>query len=359
MGGSGNGGDGWRHAGGDAIRSLVRMPKSPSPRLAVSVRAALAIGLPLALGTLLVRPDLGLQAAAGAFAPLFASALPPRERIKVLSIVSLALLVCAALGALFAPWVWVLAAGLVLLAPVATALSLAYRLGPPGPVFFVLMYGLASNVTGLGADGERRADPWLFLGLVAAGSILSAIVTLAPLALPRHFRAAPRPLRELLPGPWLGSGESVLVARVAVVAVVGTVISVIWLDDTHAYWTVAAGVAVVGVVPVRRVSLERALHRTLGTVLGALLFLLVAPLVTVPWVLVAALVLLQFAIEMTVVRNYALALAFITPLVLFINEAAMGAAQVHHVAMERVSDTVVGSALAVLTALMHRTRTPG
>ena len=40
--------EGWE-AGGEAIRSLVRMPKPPGPRLAVSVRAALAIGLPLAL----------------------------------------------------------------------------------------------------------------------------------------------------------------------------------------------------------------------------------------------------------------------------------------------------------------------
>ena len=347
--------NGWG-VGGEAIRSLVRMPKPPGPRLAVSVRAALAIALPLALGTWLGRPDLGLQAAAGAFAPLYASALPPRERLKVLPIVAAALLVCASLGALLAPWWWALALGLVALAPLATALALAYRLGPPGPVFFVLMYGLASNVTGPGLDGVRRADPWTFLAVLAAGSVLSAMVTLAPLVLPRHVRAAPRPLRELLPGPWLGAGERVLVARAAVVTVLGTAVSLVWLDPTHAYWTVAAGIAVVGVVPARRVSVARGLHRTLGTVLGALLYLLIAPLVQAPWVFVTVLVLLQFGIEIVVVRNYALALMLITPLVLFINEAAMGGANVQAVALERVIDTAVGSALAVMTVLLHRPR---
>ena len=219
------------------------------------------------------------------------------------------------------------------------------------------MYGLASNVTGLNADGVRRADPWLFLVAVAVGSVLSALVTLAPLMLPRHLRAAPRPLRELLPGPWLGSTELTLVARVGAVTLVATAISGLWLDGTHAYWTVAAGVAVVGLVPVRRVSVARGLHRTLGTVLGALLFSLVAPWVSAPWALVAALVLLQFAIEWTVVRNYALALTFITPLVLFINEAAMGASSAPAVAVERVVDTAVGSALAVLSAFVLRPRT--
>lgn len=340
-----------RRAGGEAIVSLVRLPPSPSSRLPMALRSAVSLGVPLAVLTALGLPELGLQAAAGAFTAFFGGTANAREQLKILPIVAIGMLLCASAGALLAPWLWAFTIGLVGVTVLAAGLAFAFRLGPPGPVFFVLAYGLAASITGLD-DGVRRNDPWLFLAAFAGGSAFAVLVACAPLILPRHRREPARPLRKLLPGPWLGAGERLSLARVAVVAVLGSATSLIWLDTTHPYWTVASGVAVIGLVTSRTASISRALHRVVGTVVGVLLFLLLAPLGANPVLLVLTLVLLQFAIELVVVRNYALAFVFVTPLVLFINSAAVGSGHVLDVAVERVIDTAVGSGIALATAVM-------
>src|SRR5699024_4021205 len=104
-----------------------------------------------------------------------------------------------------APSPWLSGIGLVVVAVAVSAFAFAYRLGPPGPVFFVLTFGLAGMITGL-RDGERGTDPLPFLAAFASGLLFSYAVALLPL-LVQSGRAAARPLREILPGPWMGPGE--------------------------------------------------------------------------------------------------------------------------------------------------------
>ena len=333
------------------VLSLVRMPKGPA-RYGVATRAALAMSMPVALLTLLGHQEIGLMTAAGAFTALFAAQASARERAKMLPFVMLAIMLSALLGVWLTAWLWAYAIGLVGLAVATCALSYGFRLGPPGPVFFVLVYGLAANVTALD-DGERFNSPLLFLAATGAGCLFAYALAILPLVM-RAERARPaRPLNQLFPGPWLGIDEQLMVLRVALTSVIGTTISVIWLDATHAYWTVCACIAVVGLTGSRLLSLTRGLHRTIGTLLGALLYLLIAPISDFPWALVIALGVLQFIIEFVVVRNYALALTFVTPLVLLITAAA-SPGDTTATALERVVDTVLGAALAVLSAFIHR-----
>ena len=93
-----------------------------------------------------------------------------------------------------------------------------------------------------------------------------------------------------------------------------------------------------------------------GTLIGAGLFTLIAPLGEHPWVLVVLLGVFQFVIELLVVRNYALALIFITPLVLFIIGSMSQTDDLFATAGERVIDTVVGAVVAILVALTVRVR---
>lgn len=337
------------------MRSLFALPAGPGPRYWIATRAALSIGVPLLALTLLGRPDLGLQAGAGAFVALFAASAGAAERAKVLPIVGGVLFVSAALGVLLAPSHVGFAVGLVCVAVTVSAFAFGYRLGPPGPVFFVLIYGLAGTITAV-RDGARVNEPGVFLATLGGGILFSYLVALTPLLLRSERARQVRSLSDLLPGPWMGPGERELLLRVVVVAVVGTVVSVLWLDPSRAYWTVSAGVAVVGLSAVRSHSLGRGLHRTVGTLLGACVYLVIAPLGANPLLLVVLLTALQFSIEVVVVRNYALALVFITPLVLFITGAATGGADHWATASERVFDTAVGSAIAILSALLHRSQ---
>ena len=61
---------------------------------------------------------------------------------------------------------------------------------------------------------------------------------------------------------------------------------------------------------------------------------------------------LQFSIELVVVRHYALALTLITPLVLLLLGAATGSTGDMSIAMERVVDTLAGAALGAVSGLL-------
>lgn len=344
--------DSWRGVGGVALRSLFRLPPGPPGRAAVATRTALALGIPLGIATILGHQSIGLQAAGGAFTAIYAASVNTRERAKVLPFVALLLFAAACAGVALAPWRWAVAVGLVVVTIALCAIAFAFRIGQPGPVFMVLVYGLSANVTAVD-NGVRRNDPWIYLGLFLLGALTAYLIAIAPLLLPRVRRTAARPLKELLPGPWLGSGGRILLLRVSIVAVVGLVVSLLWLDPTRAYWTVATGVTVVGIVAVRELSLTRGLHRVVGTLLGAMLFFAIAPLGAYPLVMLVLLVSFQFAIEFVVARNYALALVIITPLVLFINEIAAGITDMSAVAGERIIDTIVGATIAILTMGLH------
>ncbi|MBK0421807.1 FUSC family protein [Leucobacter sp. CSA2] len=336
-----------------AFLSLFVVSSDAPPRGWIALRAAISIGVPLGLLTALGHEAIGIQTSAGAFVALYAAGHGARERAKVLPAVAGVIIACAALGVLLAPSVIWTAIGLVVVAVGTSAFAFGYRLGPPGPVFFVLVYGLSGNITTV-VDGQRVNDPVVYLLAVAAGAAFSYLVALAPLVRPAERWRAARPIRELLPGPWLGKGELELLFRILIIAVLGIVLSA-WLADPHrAYWAVSTGVAVVGLSAVRSHAIARGVHRTVGTLLGAALALAVAPLGRNALALVLVVTALQFLIELVVVRNYALALVFITPLVLLITVAATGAGDVIGPTWERVIDTVIGSCLAVVTGVLHR-----
>jgi uncharacterized membrane protein YccC len=139
---------------------------------------------------------------------------------------------------------------------------------------------------------------------------------------------------------------------VALVTVFGIGIGLV-IDPDRAYWIVGAAIAVVGVAADRRAAFSRGLHRMIGTILGAAVYLLLAPLPIPALWLALLLGVLQFTIELFVVRNYALALVFITPLVLLLIGAATGAVDTVAVATERVIDTLAGAALGALSGVLH------
>lgn len=126
------------------------------------------------------------------------------------------------------------------------------------------------------------------------------------------------------------------------------------------YWAVAAAVLMLyqGLDWTR--SLQRGLERTLGTFTGlglAAALLLLRPQGPALAALVAA---LQFVIEIIVMRNYALATVFITPIALVIAEAAAPSTDLGLLLFDRGFDTLVGCVvgLAVLFAT-SRGRRPG
>lgn len=327
--------------------SLFALAPKRGPRWHLATQAALGIAVPIAVMTLLGEPSLGYVAASGAFTVLFAGTAPVIDRARILPFVAAGLIVSAALGVAVSANAWLVSIGVVVVAIVSAALAFGFRLGPPGPLFFVLVFGLSAHVI-----ASSPIAPLVYIAALAAGCLFSYLVAMAPLLLPRTRAIAARPLRDLLPGPAFTADSRMLLLRVAIVSVLGVLLGLV-IDPTRTYWIVGSAVAVIGVAAARRAAVQRGMHRMLGTAVGAGVYALLAllhPSGLWPALLLGA---LQFTIELVVVRHYALALVFITPLVLLLTGAATGEIGSMDVAFERIVDTVVGATLGALSGLLH------
>lgn len=135
--------------------SLFAFGPSRGPRWQIGVQAALGMTVPIAVMTLLGQPMLGYIAASGAFTVLFVSTAPVVDRLRVLPFVAGGLIVSAALGAAAAVDPVLVAIGIVAVAVVGSALSFGFRLGAPGPLFFILVFGLSTRPAATGSWGRR------------------------------------------------------------------------------------------------------------------------------------------------------------------------------------------------------------
>jgi hypothetical protein len=327
--------------------SLFAFAPSRGPRWQLALQAALGISVPIAVMTIAGQPALGYLAASGAFTVLHLGSLPVVERVRALPIVAAGLIAAAGLGALASGAVWLASAGLVAVAVASAALAFGFRLGPPGPLFFVLTYGLAAHIIGTGS-----IDGAVYVAAFAIGCLFSYLLSLTPLVLRRVRSRRARPLREILPGPSLTADGRMLLLRVALVSLSGVLLGLV-IDPTRTYWVVGSGIAVIGVAAARRAAFQRGLHRMLGTIVGAGVYALLALLHPAGLLLALLLGVLQFTIEIIVVRHYALALVFITPLVLLLAGAATGTIGSLDIAFERVVDTLVGAALGAASGVLH------
>lgn len=338
------------------FRSLVTLAPAPAARWSIALQAGLSMFLPLALFTVLGRGDLGLQAAGGAFTATYLTALAPATRARVLPVVGIGLVLCAAAGAALAPYPVLAAIGLVVMALLVAALHFGFRLGAPGPVFFVLAYGLATHVTAV-VDGRRVADPILFLAAMTVGVAMTCATATVFVLIRRALRPGSEWVgQEIEPRFALGPDSRALLVRVVLVAAIGTLLSLLLIDAERAYWAVCAGVAVIGVNAGRRVAFIRGSQRLFGTVVGAGLFAALAALPLPGFVMPLLFGALQFGAEVFVLRNYAFALVFITPLVLLLivsTTPQAGAGAPSALIVERVIDTLVGAVLGAVSGFVH------
>ncbi|WP_083666245.1 FUSC family protein [Mycobacterium sp. NS-7484] len=160
----------------------------------------------------------------------------------------------------------------------------------------------------------------------------------------------PSVLRLLRRAVTPGSVSLQLAARVGVAVLISGVIAVLMsqaLTMTHAYWAMAAAVLMLHQGFDWQRTLTRSVERTLGTWLG--LGVAGAILALHPQGLWLVLVIgaLQFVIEMYVVRNYTLAVVFITPAALTIASGGVRVANLGELLLTRGSDTLIGCAVAL------------
>ncbi len=300
--------------------------------------AALSSGLPLLIGVFFGHLDYGLVSSLGGLVFLYLPETPLHHRLALLMACAFSMVACYTLGVMshFFPALMVLA--LTFIAIVVTMACRFYRIGPPGSLFFVM----AASI-GAFSPVEVMQVP-LLVGLFVMGSLLAFLIaffySLYILRLQPPQPAAPLPAATF---------EFVVFDSVVIGVFVGiTLVLAGLLQLERAYWAPVSCLAVIQGMSLRAVWIKQ-IQRIIGTGVGLLLSwgLLALPLNQLGIALVMTA--LSFVIETLVVRHYGLAVIFVTPLTVFLAEAAsIGHGTANAMIQARFFDTVLGAVVGLI-----------
>lgn len=327
------------------FRSLFAIREAPG-RWRIALQAALSIGIPAVGFAIAGQSQLGLLASTGSFTALHLATRSRHERLVWLPFIGVGLVLSTAIGAVASVNFVTTVVALFAVAVVASVLCLGWAMGPPGGMFFMLAAGVGARLAGptsLGGDGLAFV---VVVGMVAVGAAIAYLVVAAPLLVPRVRRfneqlRVDQPSRRFE----IDSVTRTIVVRIAVAAGIGA-IAAAPLGVHRVYWVLLTVIVILQNGHQVRFGATRAVQRVLGTFAGLGVFALVLLWNPHDLVLAFLLTLLQFSVELVVVRNYGLALVLITPLALVI--ATQGASvNVGQVVGERVFDTLLGSGIAL------------
>ncbi|WP_247827917.1 FUSC family protein [Arthrobacter antioxidans] len=329
------------------LRDLVHV--APSARdHQPALRCAIGVAVPLSVVLLLGRLDLAVFATFGAFAGIYGRNEPHRERLATQlrgGGLMLGVILAAALtgGADVGPWDLVLLTGAV--AGIGTFLAGLFRLRPGGSLFHIFAFATIASVPG-------QPPLWEGLSTAAATAGFATLLGQAGNLWPRHRtpweRAATyRPTAQHLAA--LGREAGLYVAAAVLAGSLATALGI-----GHTYWAmVAATVPLVGQSARARVT--RGLQRILGTFAGLVLTALVLLPGLAAWQLVLVIAVAQFAAEMFILRQYALAQAFVTPLALVSTQLAHPTAPAGLLA-DRALETSIGACVGIALVLALHVR---
>lgn len=306
-------------------------------------RISLGIGVPLLLLLATGHSAWALYAGFGAFTGIYSRYEPTALRFRRQSLMGVVMVACVTLGAGIAQlgevlpqaateWIALVIGALV--AGGAAVLISVRGIKPAGPLF--PLFGIAA------VSAAPSVAPFWLAGLIAAASAAFSIGLglLGHYLGERHPGASAAPALEQFTGAQLRREFTRYTAAALVAGVIGLLSGL-----PFPYWAQIAAVVPLS-APGVQAQVERGAHRIIGTALGIASTAFILSFPAQPWQLVVWVIILQFLAEMYVLRNYALALLFITPLALTMVQ--LGHPQpVGPMLQARVLETIIGVAVGV------------
>jgi uncharacterized membrane protein YccC len=337
------------------IRDLFAFQES-TVQWPIAISTGLAMGVPIAILTLLGQPELGLIACTGGFAAMYLSNRPRRERAVLLSFIVIGFVLSSAIGVATSDSLSLGLVALFALTVAGSIILLGFGAGPPGSMFFMLVAGASSRLAAPTSLGGVGLDGGLVIGMVALGAVMSYAIVLIPLLHPsvRQRDLEAHLVREPFRFSLHGDARAIVSRLVAASAIAVLIAAPFGVQRT--YWVLLTVIAILQNGRTLRLTALRAVHRVLGTFVGVGLFALLLPLHFTGLRLALLLSVLMFLVQLVVIRNYGLALVFITPLaLLFASSGDPGDAGT--ITVTRVVDTLLGASIAMtvlLAALLGR-----
>ncbi|NML48208.1 FUSC family protein [Ramlibacter sp. G-1-2-2] len=292
--------------------------------------AALASGLPLLIAAWHGQVGQGVAASLGGLAFLYMPATPLSHRMAWLMACAFGLagsytlgLLCHLLPALVVPM-------LALITILVTMVCRFYAVPPPGSLFFVMAAAIAAYTPVSAAAFAGQ------VGLVTMGAVLACSIALCYGLWVDHPRGQPPAVQR--------DFGFVVLDPVVIGLFVGLSLAIAQLLGLERpYWVPVSCLAVIQGVTFRAVW-TRQLHRIAGTGVGLLLFWALATWLPLDaWTIAIGVTVLTLVVESIVVRHYAAAAVFFTPLALLLAEGAqLGTMLPQGLIRARFLDTVLG-----------------
>ena len=294
--------------------------------------AALASGLPLLVGAYFDHMEYGLISSLGGLVFLYLPETPMYHRMVLLMASAFAMIASYALGVIshFFPPLMMLV--LTFTAILVTMLCRYYNLSPPGSLFFIMAASIGAY-----SPGEVMQVP-LKVGLLTMGSLLACLIAFFYSVFMLRL-VPPKPVTPLPPATF----DFVVFDSIIIGAFVGISLALAQaLQLEQAYWVPVSCLAVIQGMSLRAVW-NKQLQRVIGTGVGLLLAWGLLSLPLEKWSISFVMIMLAFLIEVLIVRHYAIAAIFITPMTILLVEAStLGHASPNVLIQARFFDTVLG-----------------
>lgn len=327
------------------IRTLFELKKTE--RLwHIPLLASLCVGIPLFVGLYLGKLQYAILSCTGGLVILYMPAAAQGKRMVTMLGCSLGFMLSFAIGILFSYNTLVSAGMLGVLAFGVHRVTRYFRLKPPGNFFFIMLVSMGSCM-----PYELSAIPRKVV-LIGMGNILACLLAFCygllltqkpvlkkeapPVSEPRYAGIITSSIIGLV------MGLSLLTAHVCKLS--------------NPYWVPISCIAVMQGINTRHVW-QRSLQRILGTCIGLGITWIILSFHLTPLSVCISILLLQFIVEMLVVRHYGLAVMFITPLTILLAEAGRAmSVNPGTLVSARFIDIVLGSLIGALGGwfLYHR-----
>ena len=273
--------------------------------------AALCAGIPLLFAYFINRIDVAMPLALSAFIFLYL----PAKTTMVKKLVTI--LVCAfgfsvafLVGLLtsFNPWIHAVAIGVLVV--IVHWINLTYNRRPPGSFFFVMIATMAGAVPfNLQSIPEK-------MGFMSIGITFVCLVGLL-----YAFFKQDNPADNVEPVELTQTQKSENVVDALLIGFfifLSLLIGKIF-DFKNSYWVAISCLAVMQGFSIYHIW-QRGIYRLIGTFLGVGFCWILLQFLNTPLQVILCIIVLQFIVEVLIVRHYALAVIFITPLTILLGE---------------------------------------
>ncbi len=296
------------------IRSLFTF-KQTNRKWEIPFLAALCMGTPLLTGLYSGNIRYGVTACLSGMAILYLPASGAAiHRMKTIFACSIGFMLSSLFGLVFSFHPLVPAFALGLFAFSAHWIILYYRIPPPKSFFFILIAAMS-----ISQPFDPTAIP-LKIGLLGLGALFTCSIAFMYILITRS-KAFPQPKPE---------AETILTKiespDIWEAIVTGIFMTASWaagqlLNLQNPYWIPISCAAVMQGASLYHIR-QRTFHRILGTFIGLGFCWIILLFAKTPLSICITIIVLQCIIEFLVVRQYALAVVFITPLTILLTETA-------------------------------------